>query len=38
MRKSILFFHNSIHRYFVRTLTITLTSMRQLFSFASVDG
>jgi len=38
MRKSILFFHNSIHRYFVLTLTIALTSMKQLFSFGHVDG
>ena len=31
-------FHNSIHRYFVITLRIALTSMKQLFSFAHVDG
>lgn len=37
-RKSNLFFHNSIHRYFVSTPIIALTSMRQLFSFACVDG
>jgi hypothetical protein len=31
-------FHKSIHRYFVITPIIALTSMKQLFSFARVDG
>ena len=31
-------FHISIHRYFVFTLRIALTSLKQLFSFALVDG
>jgi hypothetical protein len=37
-QQSGLFFHNSIHRYFVFTLRIALTSIKQLFSFACVDG
>ena len=35
---SVRVFHNSIHRYFVFTLIIALTSLKQLFSFACVDG
>ena len=31
-------FHNSVHRYFVFTLTIALTSMKRLFNLADVDG
>ena len=31
-------FHNSIHRYFVFTLRIALTPIKQLFSLAGVDG
>ena len=31
-------FHNSIHRYFVFTLRIALTPMKQLFSLVRVDG
>jgi len=31
-------FHNSIHRYFVFTLRIALTSTKQLFSLSDVDG
>ena len=31
-------FHSSINRYFVITPIIALTSMKQLFSFAHVDG
>lgn len=36
--KSILFFHNSIHRYFVFTPYFALTQMTQLFSLVRVDG
>jgi hypothetical protein len=32
------FFHNSIHRYFVFTPRIALTSIKQLFSLCGVDG
>ena len=31
-------FHNSMHRYFVFTLRIALTSIKQLFSLIRVDG
>jgi hypothetical protein len=31
-------FHNFVHRYFVFTLRIALTSMKRLFSLAGVDG
>jgi len=31
-------FHNSVHRYFVFTLKIALTSMKRLFNLAGVDG
>ena len=37
-RPSILFFHNSIHRYFVFMPKIALTSIKQLFSLSRVDG
>jgi hypothetical protein len=35
---SILFFHSSIHRYLILAPRIALTSIRQLFSLAGVDG
>lgn len=31
-------FPHSVHRYFVFTLTIALTSMKRLFNLADVDG
>jgi hypothetical protein len=31
-------FHNSVHRYFVFSLRIALTSMKRLFNLTSVDG
>jgi hypothetical protein len=31
-------FHNAVHRYFVFTLRIALTSMKRLFNLAGVDG
>jgi hypothetical protein len=31
-------FHSSVHRYFVFTLRIALTSMKRLFNLAGVDG
>jgi hypothetical protein len=33
-----LFFHNSIHRYFIVAPRIALTSIKQLFSLCRVDG
>jgi hypothetical protein len=36
--ESVLFFHNSVHRYFVFTPYFALTRVTQLFSLISVDG